>query len=325
MEDLLMTLQLDLERISTRHNENCRLLAVIVNWNKGQLLVECLNSLLAQEVPGMVVCVVDNASQDNSIASVKTRFPEAETVENTQNIGFAGACRQALVLARQCRTELLLIMNNDIVLEPGAIEELVKAVDEDPSIGVATPKIVFVSRPDKVWWFGGTISAKSGKTGHIGHRDARVDGVSAVVDSAYANGCMMLITKRVLDLPLDFEDRYFAYYEDADFSIRVRESGLRTVVVTGAVIRHHISASSGGENSPGFAYYMTRNRLLFVKRNMRSALTRVVLGATLYEIPRQALRFLRRREIDHLRALARGYISGVLTIPNLDTISERLT
>src|SRR2546426_8362621 len=224
MEDLLRPLQPDVERIAMRHKENCRLLAVIVNWNRAQLLVECLNSLFAQEVPGMVVCVVDNASQDNSIASVKARFPEAETVENNRNIGFAGACRQALVLARQCGTEFLLIMNNDIVLEPGAIEELVRVADNDRTIGVATPKIVFFSRPDRVWWFGGTISAKSGKTGHIGHRDARVDGPSAVVDSAYANGCMMLITKRVLDLPLDFEDRYFAYYEDADFSIRVRES-----------------------------------------------------------------------------------------------------
>lgn len=321
-----------MEVSSTRHSDtsskqsanDAKILAVIVNWNKRTLLIECLRSLMVERIQDMTVCVIDNNSNDDSIKAVARQFPEVETITNDRNVGFAGACQQALTIARRRKTAWLIVMNNDIVLQDGAIRKLVTAAESDPTIGIATPQIVFYSQPDHVWWYGGTIDPHSGKTGHLGHRNTRMAGTNLLVDTAYANGCMMLISRRVLDLPLDFEQAYFAYYEDADFSIRVREAGLRTVVVPSSVIRHHVSASTGGENSPGFVYFQTKNRLIFVKRNMRAVLPLVVLRGTFFEVPRQAASFLHGRKVEHVISLVKGFASGLLNIPNFKTLSTAL-
>jgi GT2 family glycosyltransferase len=135
---------------------------IIVNWNTGELLANCLESVYSSQVSvvrrhaglrtdhqplAIEVFVVDNASTDGSLAMVRERFPQVRLIENHENVGFARANNQAIRLSQACpepgrRSRYVLLLNSDTQVYPGALETMVQFMEEHPQAGGCGPRLL---------------------------------------------------------------------------------------------------------------------------------------------------------------------------------------
>lgn len=226
--------------------DNPRLTVSIVNYNAGDYLIGCLDSLnsVRAEIP-MVICVVDNASSDDSIKRARERYPKINFVLNKSNLGFGKAHNQVLKAAR---TEYLLILNPDIVIKRGVLSELVRLMDADVNIGAATPKIIFEDgRVDLTAHRGFPTPLASlfyffgnDRRYHLTERDMnRPHEVDAIT------GAFFLTKKAVLDRVGYFDEDYFMYAEDIDLCWRIKEVGMKVVYMPSKQIVHFKGISTG--------------------------------------------------------------------------------
>ena len=126
--------------------------AVIVNWNGKNETVDCIQSLLGQDYPDVEIIVSDNGSTDGSIELLRERFSTSiRLLENSRNLGFGTAVNRGLAVAEG---DFLVFLNNDLVLEPDSIGELVALLESDDGIGAAVPKILYYEKRDIVNSFG---------------------------------------------------------------------------------------------------------------------------------------------------------------------------
>ena len=235
---------------------------VVVNYGRAELLRACLQSLLEQTWPRLEILVVDNGSQDHS-ADVVSSFADRgiRLLALTENRGFAAAVNLGV---RECRGELVALLNNDAVASPEWIEQLVSGTGASPETGICASKILFYGT--------GVID----KAGHLifpdgqnrgrgtGERDrGQYDRTQEVLA---ADGCAALYRKEVLEQVGGFDESFFAYAEDADLGLRARWLGWRCLYVPGAVVHHHHS-STLGPYSPRKIYWVERNRLWLALKN----------------------------------------------------------
>jgi len=240
--------------------------AIVPTWNGGELALQCVRSLAAVESPPLRIAVIDNGSRDGTPDAIRAAAPGARVVELGDNHGFTGAVNAGLALAREEGAELALLLNSDAVVAPEAIALLCEALRLEPAAAAAGPTVYYADRPTVVWSAGGAIDWRRGATrmlgidevdrGQFGERPRTV---------AFATGCAMLLRLEWLARVGDFEPRYFAYWEEVDWCVRATRAGARILHVPAAHAWHHISPAAR-EASPLVHYYMTRNRLLFLRR-----------------------------------------------------------
>jgi GT2 family glycosyltransferase len=241
---------------------------VVLTWNGREDTLACLASL--ERVPDRpdAVVVVDNASSDGTLEVVAERFPDVHLVRSERNLGFAGGNNLGLQRALELGADHVLVLNNDAEVEPGAIRSLVDEAGRRPEAGSLGSKILFADPPDLVWFAGATFDPRSGYNGRqLGYRerdDGRWDGVR---ETDRACGAAMLVPRPVLERVGGFDDDLFVYSEDVEWSLRATAAGYRHFVVPDSVVRHHVSASAGGESSPLTLYYGMRNTLVVCERH----------------------------------------------------------
>jgi GT2 family glycosyltransferase len=266
--------------------------AVVLSWNGREDTLACLRSLEGEDID---VIVVDNASVDGIAEAIRG----AEVIRNERNIGYAGGMNVGIRRALERGADAVLLLNNDVEVEPGAISALAAAVD---GVGAVCPVIVFADSPDRVWYAGARFDPTRGYNGR--HLTDRPD---SVTETERICGAAVLIPRNVLEEVGLLDEDLFAYHEDADWSLRAREQGLRLVVTPDSRVRHKVSASTGGEGSPDALYYSARNLLAVSERHAPLGVfgtwrRRVVaLGALLG----QALAGRRRRA--GIKAVAEGW------------------
>lgn len=208
---------------------------VIVNWNGRRYLEGCLAS-----IPGGVeVVLVDNGSSDGSVAFVRDRFPAVAVVENGRNLGFSAANN---VGARVAHGAFLLFLNNDTVVRPGALERLRTAFDADSRIGVVGARLEGAEgRPQPL-----SIGRLPTLAGEVRRVLSAVSSGAAKDDFAYGHsqevpavcGAAVMLRRDVLDAVGGWQEKYFAYAEDADLCVRARELGHAVWYESGARVMH---------------------------------------------------------------------------------------
>jgi GT2 family glycosyltransferase len=218
--------------------------AVVLSWNGREDTLACLRSLEGEEVD---VIVVDNASEDGTADAVTG----VELIRNERNLGYAGGMNVGIRGALERGADAVLLLNNDVEVEPGAVAALAAAA---PGAGAVCPVIVFAGEPERIWYSGARFESRRGYNGR-----QLTDRPGAPRTTDRICGAAVLIRREVLDEVGVFDEDLFAYHEDADWSLRVRERGLPLRVVPDAVVRHKVSASTGGEGSPVALYYSARN------------------------------------------------------------------
>jgi len=238
---------------------------IILNWNGLDDTLPCLESLHGMDYPNSEIIVVDNGSVDESVPVIRQRFPAMTLLENGQNLGYAGGNNVGLRYALAHGMDYALLLNNDTEVAPDFLYHMTGAAEADLTVGIAGPTIYYHQRSDQIWSAGGAIDWRRGKTWLVGldEPDTGQFGVaSREVD--FVTGCALLVKRAVMEQVGLLDERFFLYYEEAEWCVRVRQAGFKIVHVPQAKVWHRIPLD-GRESSPLVHYYMTRNRLLFLK------------------------------------------------------------
>lgn len=242
-----------------------RVTAIVVNWNGLEDTIACLASLAEVDYPSLEVVVVDNGSTDGSPALLRQRFPRLALLETGENLGYAGGNNVGVRYVLERGADYVLLLNNDTEVAPGFLRRLVEVAEADPRVGVVGPTIYYYDRPDVVWSAGGAIDWRRGRAWMMGldERDRGQFG-TAPREVNFVTGCAMMVRRETVERAGPLDERFFLYYEEVEWCVRIRRAGFRVLHVPLARIWHKVPPD-GREDSPTVHYYMTRNRLLFLK------------------------------------------------------------
>ncbi len=242
---------------------------VILNWKRPDLTLACLESVMALDYPKecLHIVVVDNASGDDSVALIRDAFPEVSVLANNENLGFAGGNNVGIDFAMIHGADYILLLNNDTVVAPDLVSRLIAVGESDAAIGVVTPTILYYDDPERIWCAGAAIDWKMGTTQRL-RSDLLFDMNSVnLEDVDFASGCAICVKRSAIERCGNMDSRFFLYYEETDWCVRIRRAGFRCVLVASAKVWHKVS-SSVEDSSPLQVYYMTRNRLLFLEKSL---------------------------------------------------------
>jgi len=247
---------------------------LIVNWNSGRLLRECLASLQAQTWRAFKVVVVDNASTDGSADALDPGSLDLHVLQAPANLGFAGGNNYGI--AHGTPGEWVFMLNPDTRVDPHCLSELVRVAARHPEFDAFGARLMRLdpATAGEVDGLGDAYHA-SGRCWRIGHRSAwSPDAASSAADAVEvfsACGAAALYRTRVLKALGGFDDDYFCYTEDVDLGFRLRLACGRAACVPSAVVHHHGSAITG-ERSEFSVYHGHRNLVWTFVKDMPGAL-----------------------------------------------------
>jgi GT2 family glycosyltransferase len=244
---------------------------IVLSWNGREETLACLDSLTRATRPEDAVVVVDNGSHDGSPEAVAAAHPEVTLLRNGANLGFAGGNNVGIRHALAQGAEWVVLLNNDAELEPGALERLRAAAARHPEAGVLAGKLFFREPADRIWFAGQRfwpLLGYSGRPRGYGRPDAPE--FRAEVPTDRAAGAFMAVSRDAIERTGLLDEDLFAYVEDVDWSLRIREAGMAVILVPDALARHGVSASTGGERGSTHAlYYGVRNTIVVSERHRR--------------------------------------------------------
>jgi len=284
---------------------------ILVNWNGYAYTKACLESLVAVKEPSFQIILVDNASREQEGARLKQLFPHIHLIANTENLGFAGGNNVGIRYALAQGVDQVLLLNNDTLVEPSFLKAL-QAVLAQPGLGVAQPLILFAQEPTRIWSAGGKWNGLLGRAITLGDRVPRDNFRTFPSGLDWATGCCMLLSKEALTAAGLLGEQYFAYFEDVEWSLRLRKAGFGIGFAENAIVYHEAGASSKkkhaeGTLSPTVFYFHVRNQLFLLRQQQ------VVLGFP-YHLLRftfWAAYFLVRGRFQKLRSVLDGVRDGL--------------
>jgi GT2 family glycosyltransferase len=246
---------------------------LIINWNGYALTKDCLESLKAIDYGNFKTVLVDNGSVDGSGEKLKNEFPEIELVASHENLGFTGGNNLGIKWALDRSFDYVLLLNNDTVVEPDFLQPLVLFLDQNKDYGATQPKIMFEGERDKIWNAGGGYLKILGMTKSIGIGQTDHGQFDQENDTPWITGCCMLVRSEVIREVGKLDERYFAYYEDVEWSLRIRKNGYRLRYLPQSKIFHVAGGSSKkaktkeGIVPPVIHFYRTRNHLFLIRKH----------------------------------------------------------
>jgi len=241
---------------------------VVVNWNRRELLRDCLDSLERQEGADFELIVVDNGSGDGSPEMVSGEYAgrgrlRLRLIRNSVNRGFCAANNQGIAAAKG---EFVALLNNDAEAGSGWLAALRRSFDGRPEIGMAASKILVHEDPRRI-----------DKAGHLMYPDGQNRGRGSgeldagqydrVEETLWPDGCAAMYRREMLEEVGGFDEDFFAYGDDAELGLRARIAGWGCLYAPDAVVRHHRGSTLGITSS---------RRLELIERN------RVLLAAKLF-------------------------------------------
>ena len=278
---------------------------ITVNYN-GLIHTEAfLKSLQKITYPNIEIFVVDNASPQG-IGSLKSDFPYINLIESKENLGFAGGNNLAI---REAKGKYFFLINNDTELDAHFLEPVVALMESNSHIGLASSKLVYFNQPDLLQYAGSTgINMYTGRGFAIGHHERDSSKFDAEYKTELAHGAAMMISRAVIENIGLMADLYFLYYEETDFCERVKRAGFE-IWYCGLSKVYHKESMSVGKESPMKTYYLTRNRLIFTRRNTSGfQKAGAVLFFYLLSFPKGIVKYLVKKEFK----LLHSFISGAL-------------
>lgn len=287
-----------------------------LNWNRCEDTLACLDSVSRLDYPNTRLLLVDNGSTDGTPAVVVQRFPEVEIITNARNLGFAAGCNVGLRHALANGADYVFLLNNDTEVDPSTLTHLMALTESD--VGMVAPKIYYHSEPTRIWSIGGrrhpiTIEKTADASGKIdaGQWDK-------ILERDYFAACAVLLSRCLLTTIGLFDERFFMYYEDSDFSLRARAAGFRLLLCPQARVWHKVSVSSGGSDSPNERYWMARSSILFFHKHVQGLRWLVVLPYRTGSAIKTVLRLLWKNRIQSARAYVRGLRDGLVEIRQME-------
>ncbi len=238
---------------------------VLLNWNGLRDTLECLESLQKIIYPNYLIIVVDNGSKGNDAEIIKKKFGHfIWLIEEEKNLGFAGGSNVGIRRAIHSGANYILLLNNDTVVDPNFLKELVEVAQSDPLIGIVGPKVCHYEKPNRIATAGGKVNFWTGITPLIGKNEIDDGRFDCIEEVDFVSGGALLIKEETIRRIGLLNELYFAYYEETEWCTKARKACFKVVYVPKARVWHKTHKRGTSELE---MYYMTRNRFIFVKRN----------------------------------------------------------
>ena len=295
-----------------------RIAIIIINWNTYQLTFNCLKSLEACNYKNKTIFFVDNGSNDGSGDKIALEFPEINYIKNEKNEGFTGANNKALNVILKQSFDYVLLLNNDTEVEPDFLSLLAASMDSDKNLAATQPLILDFPNKNTIWNAGGSFNIFFGLSttrykGLIYKPKLKIEKFTE-----WISGCCILVKITVIKEVGLLDNRFFAYFEDVDWSIRMTNQGYKLGVVPKSIIYHHSSGSTNKNNtsnegnlSPYAHYLNVRNHIYLIKKHTSFFNN---IGSWIYQILKitsYSIYFILRGRFGKFKMVWRGVLDGI--------------
>jgi hypothetical protein len=240
---------------------------IVLNWNNYADTIECIESIKKISYPKYTLIIVDNGSTDGSEKIIRQKFPDLPFIQTGKNIGYTGGINAGVNYALETSTDFILILNNDTIIDPMAVEALVKVASGDNRIGMLSSKIYFYDRPDTIWYAGASYYPFLGWGRHKGYNEVDSGQYDKPEETGRPCGCSMLVSREFCEKAGLLNEDFFCYGEEIDWGLRGRKAGFKIMYVPSSKIWHKVSSSTGGIDTAVYLYYSVRNTLLCIDTN----------------------------------------------------------
>lgn len=296
---------------------------VTVTYNGVTVLDDFIRCLKEQSCQDYILYAIDNFSTDDS-ADEMERLCIAhgipfQLIRNDTNVGVARANNQGIRLALADACDPVIIANNDIEFYTDTLSAVKEYAQQRPT-DMILPKVVFHDQPDLVWCAGGKISTLRGVPRTAGYREKDGEEFAVPKYVTSAPTCFLVVPAAVFKAVGLMDEDYFVYLDDSDFVVRAAKSGYRIYYTPGPVIRHKVSISTGGADSPFTIHQISKNTLLFLYKNNPPLLAAWYIFVALI----RNMLHLRRYDAVQRKKLFQGLGDGMRFILNKSTARHNI-
>ena len=241
-----------------------KLSIITINYNGIKDTCELIDSIAFND--NMEVIVVDNASKEDEASTISERYPQVKVIRSSNNLGFAGGNNLGI---KEAKGKYILLINNDTYFKDFNIASLIERLESSDKIGIVCPKLRFAWDNNPIQYAGYTpLSPITMRNQAIGFGENDLGQYDTARPTPYAHGAAMLIKREAINKVGLMPECFFLYYEELDWSMMFTRAGYEIWYDPTCTVFHKESQTTG-QNSPLRTYYITRNRLLLVKRNYK--------------------------------------------------------
>lgn len=285
-----------------------KLLSIItINYNGLKDTCELIDTIPTDDT-SLEVIVVDNASKHDEASEIERCFPQVTVIRSDKNLGFAGGNNLGIKAAHG---KYLYFLNNDTLLSKDTdnFQPLIDRLESSEQIGMVCPKIRFTWDNQPIQYAGSTpLSYITLRNKSIGCGEDDHGQYDIPHPTPYAHGAAMMVKREVVEGIGEMPECYFLYYEELDWSEMIRRAGYEIWYEPACTIYHKESQTTG-QSSPLKIFYITRNRLLFAKRNIKGSAKYLTYSYLIGGVAlRDIIKHLCQRRIDLVRATIKGII-----------------
>ena len=283
---------------------------VSINYNSLKFTLDFIKSVSNLNYDHFEVVLVDNGSTlPLEKEELEKKYSWLKVIISLENLGFTGGNNLAI---KHSTGEYILIINNDTELDPNLLQNLIFPFTQDSLIGIVCPKIYYFDSPNRIQYAGFTkINPITGRNSTIGEQEIDLGQYSNAYFTQGAHGAAMMVKREILEIIGDFYEPYFLYYEEVDLTYRIKKAGYKVYFEPSGKVWHKES-SSIGKFSPLKTYYLTRNRILFMKRN--SSKIQYFLFSVFFwiaVIPKNMIHFfIKKSNFDQIKSFWTGTLDG---------------
>lgn len=288
--------------IQVSKEEPPRVAVIVISWNRKKDIVELLESLGGISYKNFEVIIVDNGSSDGTVDLLREKYPAVQIIETHENLGFAKANNIGARAALQKGADYILFLNDDTIVDPAFLDELIKFSESDMAIGAVGPKIYYYDDPKRIWSAADQANAREIDEGQA----------DKIVETRSVIGCAFLVKRVVVEKAGLMDEDLFLYCEEDEYCHRIRQAGYRLFYLPTSRIWHKV-ALKGDFLKPYQAYYIIRNSLI-VRRKKYSGM-RFLLSLAGYFgsfVPQYSWYCVKKGQSDLLVPVFRGVRDGVL-------------
>jgi GT2 family glycosyltransferase len=242
-----------------------RVAAVVVNYNGKEVTLQAVESLRRMDYPNFDLVVLDNASTDGSPEALAQAHPDLRQLRLETNRGSSSGYAAGFRWAFENGYDYVLLLNNDIEVEPGMLAELIEVAESDSKIGAVGPKCYFHGDRERLWSAGGILRFRESITRERGYGEIDQGQYDRDEDVDYVNGCAILIRRAAAEAAGMWDDVFYICVDDADFCTRLKRRGFRCLYAHRAVLYHMVAFTTGGY-SPGRNFQFGRSGAIYVRR-----------------------------------------------------------
>ena len=255
------------------------------------------------------IIVVDNASKKNEAFLLKEKYPFVNVIASPINLGFSGGNNLGI---KQAKGEFIFLLNNDTYITNDCFHYLIESFEKNPSVGMVCPKICFATGKQNIQYAGyTTLSNITLRNKAIGLGEKDQGQYNHQYKTAYAHGAALMIRKETIEQIGLMPEIFFLYYEEIDWSTKLKEEGYE-IWYNGNCTVFHKESQSTGQESPLRTFYMMRNRLLYAWRHKKGIAKWLSVGyLSTIAANKNSIQFIMKGRMDLAAAIYKGIIAFI--------------